>query len=700
VYATINTNGQEVIKMPEDPQKAGYEFRGWYWDEGTWQQPFTANSLLDAPLSSNMRVYAYFAIPGSPYPDGNGGNNGDNENNENDSMNGIKTPYKTRKCDTDLIHSYTDDVNNYFIFKIGEVEVVPLHIFGYLGHDGIKDRTLQITTREVDITKFMSSQENKITEALSGDISAKIAGKLENIAGVTFEGLMSAEQKKSIEAEICGSLAYSVTEVDNETFQAEIMTEVSKETIEGYTITGDMPAGTYYSAVTCACEVYVTLICNIPEKTCSYAYSTLVIEGSVNPNDSYFSESQIMRPDSNSKLEFDTSVLDSIDPFGDIEGDKFVSKTLDFSQIFTEAYGNKDYDFASKYAEYFPDNYDATSKALILHSKVDNEDVDRYIIKGMYGKQNDRGYIIDTVLKDICIKVFSNHDIEIEFDSFAFVAPELTSAVYIDPQSNENINLTIKSSGKENLIIGCAQVYMPMDDTFFPLGDSFKKYPTIDAGCIKAVNITGYAPLSVVGGNGMDFAFTGEGGIAISAKAITVDMGSNATVILQGGNGANANNRAADDNDGNGSDGKDGYQGAKGGDAIVTSSFTLKNGNCQIIAGNGGNGGAGSECNGTIFNKRVGGNGGNGGAGGIGITSTSGSLTVTVNGGSLTVKGGNGGNGGTRGGVHNHGEPGAQGKGGAAGVACMSGATVTDNTDRYNGTTGKNGSEGTGTNQD
>ena len=58
VYATVKTNGEEVVKMPTDPQKEGYEFDGWYWDNNSWKKSFTANSLLDAPLSSNMSVYA------------------------------------------------------------------------------------------------------------------------------------------------------------------------------------------------------------------------------------------------------------------------------------------------------------------------------------------------------------------------------------------------------------------------------------------------------------------------------------------------------------------------------------------------------------------------------------------------------------------------------------------------------------------
>ena len=57
-YATISTNGQEIVAIPEDPTKTGYEFDGWYWDKDEWNKPFTANSLLDAPISSNMSVYA------------------------------------------------------------------------------------------------------------------------------------------------------------------------------------------------------------------------------------------------------------------------------------------------------------------------------------------------------------------------------------------------------------------------------------------------------------------------------------------------------------------------------------------------------------------------------------------------------------------------------------------------------------------
>ena len=58
VCATISTNGEESIKLPANPEKDGYIFDGWYWDNEIWKKPFTANSLLDTPLSSDMSVYA------------------------------------------------------------------------------------------------------------------------------------------------------------------------------------------------------------------------------------------------------------------------------------------------------------------------------------------------------------------------------------------------------------------------------------------------------------------------------------------------------------------------------------------------------------------------------------------------------------------------------------------------------------------
>lgn len=62
VYETVSTSDKSEIEIPKNPEKEGYEFDGWYLDEGKWDDPFTANSLLDTPISDDMvlKVYAKF----------------------------------------------------------------------------------------------------------------------------------------------------------------------------------------------------------------------------------------------------------------------------------------------------------------------------------------------------------------------------------------------------------------------------------------------------------------------------------------------------------------------------------------------------------------------------------------------------------------------------------------------------------------
>lgn len=55
---SITTDGASAINIPNNPEKEGFVFDGWYWDEGTFLRPFTANSLLDEPISGDLTIYA------------------------------------------------------------------------------------------------------------------------------------------------------------------------------------------------------------------------------------------------------------------------------------------------------------------------------------------------------------------------------------------------------------------------------------------------------------------------------------------------------------------------------------------------------------------------------------------------------------------------------------------------------------------
>ncbi|MCQ2385683.1 MAG: InlB B-repeat-containing protein, partial [Clostridia bacterium] len=47
VYATINIGAGGVPSFPEPPEKSGYVFDGWYFDEGTWKDVCKISNLLN-----------------------------------------------------------------------------------------------------------------------------------------------------------------------------------------------------------------------------------------------------------------------------------------------------------------------------------------------------------------------------------------------------------------------------------------------------------------------------------------------------------------------------------------------------------------------------------------------------------------------------------------------------------------------------
>lgn len=59
-YAKITTAGNERLTIPVDPEKEGYIFEGWYFDNNIWVTPFSADAFLNAAVSNNIVIYAKF----------------------------------------------------------------------------------------------------------------------------------------------------------------------------------------------------------------------------------------------------------------------------------------------------------------------------------------------------------------------------------------------------------------------------------------------------------------------------------------------------------------------------------------------------------------------------------------------------------------------------------------------------------------
>ena len=56
--SSIKTNGNENIILPDDPEKEGYQFDGWYKDNNTFRKNFREDSLLGEPIDGDITVYA------------------------------------------------------------------------------------------------------------------------------------------------------------------------------------------------------------------------------------------------------------------------------------------------------------------------------------------------------------------------------------------------------------------------------------------------------------------------------------------------------------------------------------------------------------------------------------------------------------------------------------------------------------------
>ena len=44
--------------MPDAPQLGGYDFKGWFFDNGIWEQPATLETIKEKALSENVEIYA------------------------------------------------------------------------------------------------------------------------------------------------------------------------------------------------------------------------------------------------------------------------------------------------------------------------------------------------------------------------------------------------------------------------------------------------------------------------------------------------------------------------------------------------------------------------------------------------------------------------------------------------------------------
>ena len=62
IFSTIETSGNEILTLPNAPQKENYSFKGWYFDDKSFEDELTADFYQNTALKSDVNVYAYYEL--------------------------------------------------------------------------------------------------------------------------------------------------------------------------------------------------------------------------------------------------------------------------------------------------------------------------------------------------------------------------------------------------------------------------------------------------------------------------------------------------------------------------------------------------------------------------------------------------------------------------------------------------------------
>ena len=91
-YARTYSDGT-AVELPDEPEKEGYEFDGWYFDVGEWESELDASNLGAKESRVHINVYAKFvektaegpSSPEGPNDNPSGGNDNPSGGNDNPS---------------------------------------------------------------------------------------------------------------------------------------------------------------------------------------------------------------------------------------------------------------------------------------------------------------------------------------------------------------------------------------------------------------------------------------------------------------------------------------------------------------------------------------------------------------------------------------------------------------------------------------
>ena len=249
VYATVKTYGEETIEMPEDPEKEGYIFDGWYSDKDTWEELFTADSLLDEPLSANMSVYAKWteenANPDDPVDSDDPDDPDDPSDLSNDTQAGFDRFEKTGDYEYSLkVSNVTETLSFETLVSVNALSSWTLST-DVDGVEIIEDKAAALTVGDNTYYVLVTAEDGS-TQLYTLNIRRKpIYDVVFDVAGGTSVEDQQVEEGELAQEPETTKTGYELSEwnFDFTTPINENKTIVASWTLKEYTITYDLKGG-------------------------------------------------------------------------------------------------------------------------------------------------------------------------------------------------------------------------------------------------------------------------------------------------------------------------------------------------------------------------------------------------------------------------------------------------------------------------
>ena len=220
------------------------------------------------------------------------------------------------ECSDDTpVDSFTDGEYNYFLFKIGEVDKVPIYYENKQRYSGIGEYSLSFSTEETNTNTIQTANSNCISKTVS-------------VGNKTTANFQALKQTAKLAMEMSNSI--SSTSSTSKTITNTITNTIKQQKATTYKLSSDCPAGYYRFTVYGTCDIFAVVASSPEDKTYDIEYVPFVKPESIEEG-WYYSQDGSFENDRDltntiEKLEFDDNLLQSIDLYEKLDDVRFLNK--------------------------------------------------------------------------------------------------------------------------------------------------------------------------------------------------------------------------------------------------------------------------------------------------------------------------------------------------------------------------------------